>query len=95
MKSLKIIQRSESSNTALPYYDLIIEYTAYGVDSNNTRHFQPRTQVIQIQDYLTTALAKAQTSGDMDLLNAMQAIEIALANIIQDQTDLGTTVVVA
>lgn len=94
LNNLRITQRSESDNNAMPYYNLTIEYTTYGVDQNNKRYFQPKTKIIQIDDYLAKALAKAQMHGDMDLLNALGAIEIALANIIEDQTDLGTATVV-
>lgn len=95
LNNLRITQRSESDNSAMPFYSLTMEYTTYGVDENNNRYFQPKTKIIQIDDYLAAALAKAQMHGDMDLLVAMQAIEKAVANIIEDQTDLGTAVVVA
>ena len=90
---LKIEQEQDIVDANMPVYNLTVEYRLYAVDLNGIRHYQPKVSILVIKNYMASAIAKAQT-GDMDLLNAMGAIEIALAEIIKDQTDLGTTEVV-
>jgi hypothetical protein len=90
LNCLKIDQEQDNNDSNIPVYNLTIEYRLYAVDSNNIRHYHPKVSIITIRNYMASAIAKAQT-GDMDLLNAMGAIEIALAEIIKDQTSLGTT----
>lgn len=93
LNCLKIEQEQELLDSNIPIYNLTVEYRLYAVDSEGIRHYQPKVSILVIKNYMASAIAKAQV-GDMDLLNAMGAIEIALAEIIKDQTDLGTTQVV-
>jgi hypothetical protein len=93
LNCLKIDQEQDNIDSNIPIYNLTIEYRLYAVDEQGIRHYQPKVTVITMKNYMSSAIAKAQM-GDMDLLNAMGAIEIALAEIIKDQTDLGTTQVV-
>lgn len=93
LNCLKIEQEQDIVDENIPNYNLTIEYRLYAVDSDGMRYFQPKVSILTLKNYMASAIAKAQT-GDMDLLNAMGAIEIALAEIIKDQTDLGTTQVV-
>lgn len=91
--SLKLDQEPVVDNEANPQYTLRIQYRTYAVDDTDTRHYSSNVKHIEIQDYYTEAIKKAMV-GDMDLVGAMQAIERALAKIIEDQTDLGTAEVV-
>lgn len=86
---LKMDQTIEHDNFAPPLYNLRVTYRLYAVDSDGRRHFTNKVDHIILDDYYAEAMAKAQ-SGDMDLAQAMGAIELALAQIIADQTDLGT-----
>jgi hypothetical protein len=93
MDRLTISQTRSESDSTIPIHDLLIEYRLFAVDENNKRHYQTKTNIITIKDYVTLAGLKA-AQGDTDLLAAMGAIEVALAKIIQDQTELGTASVV-
>ena len=93
MNSLKITQLGENNNNASPKYTLTIEYSLYGIDDDNIRYFLPKVRIINIPDYLSVAMQKAQT-GDMDLIVAMQAIEAAIAKILEDQEELGAANIV-
>lgn len=92
MNSLKITQLGENRNDVPPKYSLTIEYTIYGIDNKQKRYFLPKVHIINIDDYLNIAMQKAQV-GDMDLLVAMQAIEAAIAKILEDQESLDTIIV--
>ena len=92
MESLVINQASENNNSVPPKYELQITYRLYAVDEDGLRHFKQKVNILKIEDYRQAAIIKAQ-AGDMDLANAMAAIELALAKIVEDQTDLGQTTV--
>lgn len=94
MNSLKIVQAKEINDKTLPKYSLVLEFGIYGTDEENIRHFLPKTRIISIDDYLSVATEKAKL-GDMDLIIAMQAIEKAIATILEDQENLGTATVVS
>lgn len=93
MKNLVIAQEYSETNLVRPVYSLKITYRLFAVDSSGNRHYENKVRQISIEDYLDLALTKA-SNGDADLINAMGAIEIALANIIEDQGDVGETGVV-
>lgn len=93
LKELKILQPCREAEVPVPNYDLFITYVTYAVDEEGNRYYQSDLKSITIKDYAALALEKAQ-AGDTDLFVAMQAIEAALASIIEDQTDLGTAEVV-
>ena len=93
VRNIKVVQVSENRDDEPPNFSLHMEYSVYGVDNNNNRHFLPKVHVIKIEDYLQLATAKAQ-AGDMDLMVALQAMQTAAAKILEDQTDLGLTTVV-
>ncbi len=92
MQSLEISQRSQMDDNIPAHYTLKVAYTIYAVDGTGQRHFLPRTRHVIIEDYGALAMQKAM-QGDMDLAQAMMAIEMALAKILEDQTDLGTATV--
>lgn len=94
VKHLKIVQLSENHDDEPPKYSLIMEYTIYGVDDNNNRHFLPKVHVISIDDYVKLATLKAQ-AGDNDLIIAMTAMQTAIAKVLEDQEDLGMATVIS
>ena len=93
LDKLILEQVSETDNTAMPNYDLIVNYRLFAVDAENKRHFKNKLYTLTIKNYVGVAMEKAAT-GDLDLIAAMQAIENALATIVEDQTDLGTASVI-
>ena len=93
MQRLNIQQASVRVDATPPSYELQIEYRTYAVDGEGARHYSPKVNVVLLSDYYSAAMEKA-LKGDMELVQAMQAIEKALALIIQDQTDLGDATVI-
>lgn len=93
MKELKLTQKPCLDNSLPPVYTLHVEYQLFAVDEDNQRHFKNKVDIIHIDDYYNLAMVKA-ASGDYDLAQAAGAIEVALAQIIEDQTTLGTAQVV-
>jgi len=92
MNNLSISQTNLELDNTDPIYSLVLEYTVFGVDQETKRrYYKPKRRIINIDNYLSVALAKAKTTGDMDLLIAIEAIENAVAKIIDDQTELVTT----
>ena len=76
-----------------PRYTLRLEYRLYAVDEKGMRHYMPKTKIVVIDDYFAEAVRKAQT-GDPDLVNAMEAIQLAVRTVLADQTELdGVSVV--
>ena len=92
LASLNLVQKASSLESSVPIYALKVEYRLYAVDASGVRHFKNKLDSFEIEDYVQEATAKA-AQGDFDLLTAMQAIEVALASIIEDQTALGATTV--
>lgn len=93
MHSMSIEQRMDPVDTITPKYTMRVEYRLYAVDGEGRRHYRPKTNTIVIDDYIPLAMQKAAI-GNFDLVGAMQAIEHALADIIQDQTALGEAQVI-
>jgi hypothetical protein len=92
MQSLRINQNFQQDNNAPPYFTLAVEYRLYAVDPEGRRHYQSQTNTVTVEDYARVALERA-AQGDLDLAQAMGAIEVALARILEDVTDLQDTTV--
>lgn len=92
LASLTIEQPVSHDDSANPDYRLKITYLMYGV-VEGVRHYNANVgaKTISIPDYYGLATQKAG-EGDFDLANAMAAIELAVANIIEDQTGVVATV---
>jgi len=93
LEQLSLTQKQEKDDSKPPMYCLNIRYRMFAVDNEGIRHFAERVDEIMIDDYYGLAIAKAAT-GDYDLAQAAGAIEVALARIIEDQTNLGKAEVV-
>lgn len=76
-----------------PRYALNVSYRMFAVDDTGKRHYAPLVKTIVIDDYYKEAMEKV-AEGDMDLANAMVAIEAAMAKIIEEKTDLGRAQVI-
>jgi len=92
MERLQISQQTQEFNDSTPLFELRVEYRLYAVDPEGRRHYQSKTNTVTVADYARLALERAR-AGDLDLAQAMQAIEIALARILDDLTDLQNTTV--
>jgi len=73
-------------------YTVTIVYRKFAVDTDGDVHYLPKTDMIIIEDYLPKALEKA-AEGDPDLLNALGAIQAAIAKIISEERNLTLEVV--
>ena len=94
LERLELTQRASKLHSDQPYYVLKVHYRMFAVDGSDERHYENRVSTFEIDDYFTVAMGKA-ASGDMDLVNAAGAIEIALAKIIEDiKPELGTVSVI-
>lgn len=91
MDELRVIQTPFLNVGDLPQYSVSISYRKFAVDSTGKAHFTIKNNTIRIENYLPLALEKA-ASGDTDLLNALGAIELAIAQIIEEQTELSVAV---
>ncbi|NQZ53197.1 MAG: hypothetical protein HRT93_02975 [Piscirickettsiaceae bacterium] len=92
LASLQIEQPVFADDAQSAMYLLRVSYRMYGV-VNGVRYYDEAAglESVSIPDYLGTAMVKAG-NGDMDLINALGSIELAVANIIEDQTGLATAV---
>jgi len=93
MTRMEILQPCVSDDVPPAVYHVQIQYREYGVDAANVRHYKTGEPVtVGITDFYAAAMEKAAV-GDMDLINALVAIQAAVAQVITDQTGIGTTVV--
>lgn len=92
MSNLSIEQPTFDDDAQEPVYALRINYLMYGVVAG-VRYYDVSEGVktISIPNYLSLATTKAG-QGDMDLVNALSSIELAVANIIKDMTGAETVV---
>lgn len=93
LNSLTLDQRSETHDNAIPYFTLKVQYQLFAIDEQGIRHFKNKINTLTIDNYVAVAMEKA-ANGDMDLIVAMQAIEQALAKVVENQTNLGTASVI-
>lgn len=92
LMGLTINQPTMEDATLQPMYDVRISYMFYGVvGSVNYYDTKSGLKHISISDYLGEAIAQSEL-GDMDMLNALQSIESAVASIITDKDGIQSTV---
>ena len=87
MMSLEIKQKVMSNISEVANYTVSIVYRKYAIDTDGDVHYLPKTDMVIIENYLPKALTKA-AEGDPDLLNALGAIQIAIAKIIEEERGL-------
>lgn len=86
---LRIMQPEEQVSK----FDLRIAYKMFGVDAGGIKHFERGLRSSTIADFEQLATVKAG-EGDMALANAHTAIQSALAAIIANGGEHGSTQVV-
>ena len=89
--NLSIDQVLSNSNIKVPEYKLTLQCKRYAIDSENKRHYK-RVEVIRLEDVLSSALASAK-NGDDDLLNAIGAIEKAVALVYAEYKGISATTI--
>jgi len=87
--NLTIDQLLSQSNTDAPKYALTLQCKRYAVDNENKRHYK-RIEVMHLSDVLQSALVSAR-QGDPDLLNAIGAIEKAVALVYAEYKGISAT----
>lgn len=87
LQHLSIDQYVATDDAPPPKYRVSIEYRLYGV-VNGVRHFHPDVREMEVADFVIKAMAQAG-KGDMTLIQALPAIEAAVAALIA--LDLDTT----
>ena len=88
LRELKITQGTSQDGSVPPVYAVDIDYVIYALDSNKKRHFKKKSFGAKINDYKSTALAQADL-GDTRMIDALYAIESALAQIITAKGNIG------
>ena len=83
LKSLEIRQDYTYLTSDSPLYNLIIFYQLYAISSGE-KIFKPDIYELSLEDYQKIAAEKV-VAGDPDLMNALLAIEAALAAILVAQ----------
>ena len=89
--NLSIDQVLSDSNTKVPEYKLTLQCKRYAVNSDNKRHYK-RIEVVRLEDVLSSALVSAK-NGDADLLNAIGAIEKAVALVYAEYKGISATTI--
>jgi len=92
MDKLTCEQVRTASLTAHPQYVISIEYRLRAIDSKNQFTYKKRSNSIAIEDFYMMAMEQAQT-GEMGLVNALGAIQIAVAKIISDDSGIEVKVI--
>ena len=93
MESMSLQQTRIGSSTEAPKYSLKVVYRMFAEDTSGKRYYDTLVKDILMPDYFLEAMQKAG-DGDMDLVNAMGAIEMAMAKIVEEKTNLGKTQVI-
>lgn len=93
LEELKIIQTRPTVNPPMPKYQLWITYRLYAVEEDSdVRHYSPKPRIVHMEDYMEKALFDMQR-GDPRLIQALGAIEQALAKILDQDGTHGTATV--
>jgi hypothetical protein len=74
-----------------PKYSVTINYKTYSTDADGNHEYSAKPKQLAIRDFYAEAVAKAQ-KGNMKMINALGAIELAISDILNDQTDMDTEV---
>jgi len=92
LMKMEITQPVFFNDALQPVYSVSVEYRLYGVDSSGTRHYKGETSEITIDDFLSEAIAD-MNNGDPTMIMALGGIEKAVATIISNDTNIGSSVV--
>lgn len=92
LTKLEITQPVFFDDSLNPVYQVVVSYRHYGVAAGVRYYANEDVQVVALSDFLAAAMADA-VQGDMTLMGALQAIEAAVAAIINDQAGEQASVV--
>lgn len=89
MDKLIVDQHKRKHTSEAPKYHVVIIYSkqAYGSDGAIYDDIKFGTRKIDMPDYMKEALIKA-AANDPDLINALGAIQVAIANVIAEKHGL-------
>jgi len=90
LSELEIVQNMPSLEPKHPYYELRLVYRLYAVDPDTKKRHYGEQKILKIPDYISKAMKELQ-EGDARLIQAMVAIEQALAEILNDESKYGKT----
>lgn len=90
--ALDLAQAHETSDTTPPKFALNLYYRMYGVHDGVRFFEEGEPKVLRVADYVADAVKLAE-KGDMSLIQALGAIEGALAAIIAYRTSIPASVV--
>jgi hypothetical protein len=93
LEKLEIVQSRPVTEPPYPKYSLLITYRLYAIGDDGTRYYSGRPRVVQIEDYVPKAM-HAMEQGDPRLIQALGAIEQALADILDESGTHGKTSVI-
>jgi len=91
---IKMVQDENNDSSSPSKYKVRIRYKLYALDSSGTRHFESKSSVVIVLDYLQDAIGK-NNLGDSTMLDAFISVERAISLIITDKGSIGETEVVA
>ncbi len=86
MDEMKIRQSRINNDAEMPYYDVIITWRLYAIDSNGDYHYKNKTDTIRVDNFVEYAMTLLNDEGDASLLQAMQVIQGVVATMIARQT---------
>jgi hypothetical protein len=90
LNELEILQNMPIHDPKQPYYELRLVYRLYAVDPDTKKRYYGEQKILKITDYISKAMSELQ-NGDPRLIQAMGAIEQALADILNDNSKYGAT----
>jgi len=92
MMCLSVDQKVLVNENDAADYSVKITYRKYAVDDGGAIHYDSKVDMIVIENYIPEALAKA-IEGDLDMLNALGAIQIAITQIIAEKRNMNLGIV--
>ena len=92
MDGLEVVQSRRVLQDDDPVYQVRFTITLFAVDSQGQRHYLKKAKTVNINDLYQEALGKS-VAGDSRYMDAITAIENALALAVTDKTNAGDTTV--
>lgn len=93
LHDLRIVQARVKHKDDHPNYHVRVHYSMFGEDTDGNIHYSPEgVQAVSVADYLARALSAMQ-EGQADYLQALAAIEAAVAALVAKDRNTSTTVI--
>jgi len=87
VKTLVVEQKLATIKQDMGVFSVKLVYVKFAVMTNESIVFSKEYKTIYIANYTEDALAKA-AAGDLDLINALGAIQVAISSIIAERTGM-------